>query len=323
MKNINQFFRRKDCAVLRYFLVLFISLVYLYKLSPIAKLASDATIDGIISLMLKPIVSVIVTTKNNSATLDKCLASIKSQTYSDIELVVVDNFSSDDTPKIAKEYTKKFYTKGPERSPQRNYGVSKATGKYVVIIDSDMILSANVISECVEAMESHSKTAGVIIPEESFGEGFWAQCKKLERSFYIGVSYMEAARFFRKSDFLKIGGYNESMISGEDWDLSQRVEALGSLDRCESFIYHNEGHISLWKSVGKKFYYAQKFAKYKDSDAVSPKVSQQTSVIGRYRLFFSRPKKLFRRPLLGVGMLFMKTCEFGFGAAGYLKSKMN
>lgn len=272
--------------------------------------------------MLKPIVSVIVPTKNSSATLDKCLDSIKNQTYPNIEIVVVDNFSTDDTPKIAKKYTKKFYSKGPERSPQRNYAASKAEGKYVAIIDSDMILSPAVIAECVETIEASTKVAGVIIPEESFGEGFWAQCKKLERSFYVGVSYMEAARFFRKSDYLAAGGYDETMVSGEDWDLSQRIETRGTHGRIPSFIYHNEGHISLWKSIKKKFYYAEKFAKYKNSDAASSKVSQQTSVVGRYKLFFSNPKKLFKKPLLGVGMLFMKTCEFGFGAAGYLKSKV-
>lgn len=271
--------------------------------------------------MSKSIVSVIVPTKNSSSTLEKCLASIESQTYDAIEIIVVDNFSNDNTPKIAKKFTKKFYSEGPERSAQRNFAVKKASGDYVAIIDSDMILTPTVIAECIEAIKPKG-TAGVIIPEESFGEGFWADCKKLERSFYVGVSYMEAARFFRRSDFLRVGGYNEAMVSGEDWDLSQRIETLGKLGRTKSFIYHDEGHISLWKSISKKFYYAQKFTHYKDSDTVSPKVAKQTSVTGRYQLFFSQPKKLFKKPLLGVGMLFMKTCEFGFGAAGYIKSRI-
>ena len=132
---------------------------------------------------------------------------------------------------------------------------------------------------------------------------------------------MEAARF-KKSDYLAIGGYDETMVSGEDWDLSQRIEAKGAHGRINSFIYHNEGRISLWKSIKKKFYYAERFAQYKDAEKASSKVSQQTDIVGRYRLFFSNPKKLFKKPLLGIGMLFMKTCEFGFGAAGYLKSRV-
>ena len=272
--------------------------------------------------MQRPIVSIIVPTKNSSKTIGECLESIKNQTYPNIELIVVDNFSTDETQKIAKKYTDLVFSKGPERSPQRNFGVNRSNGKYVVIIDSDMNLSPNVIQECTEIMKKNSKIVGVVIPEESFGEGFWAQCKKLERSFYVGVSYMEAARFFKKSDYQKLGGYNESMVSGEDWDLSQRIENLGSIGHADSYIYHNEGRISLWKSVKKKFYYAEKFAKYKDLNKTTASTSKQTGIIGRYALFFSKPKILFKNPILGISMLFMKTCEFGFGAAGYLKAKI-
>jgi glycosyltransferase involved in cell wall biosynthesis len=276
----------------------------------------------IISLMSALIVSVIIPTKNSSITLGDCLNSIKNQTYPNIELIIVDNFSIDNTPIIAKKYTNKFYSKGPERSPQRNYGVNKAKGVYVAIIDSDMNLSPDVIDECVTTMEDNPELAGVVIPEESFGEGFWAQCKKLERSFYIGVDYMEAARFFRRSDYEKLGGYSETMVSGEDWDLSQRMERLGRLDHITSLIRHNEGHISLWQSMKKKFYYAEKFAHYKNAYQTTDHLSQQTNIASRYQLFLSNPKKLFKDPLLGFGMLFMKTCEFGVGAAGYLKARI-
>jgi glycosyltransferase involved in cell wall biosynthesis len=267
--------------------------------------------------MPNKLVSVIVTTKNNTATLDDCLGSIAKQTYQPIELVVVDNFSTDDTLQIAKKYTDKAYTKGPERCTQRNMGVAKAKGEYVAIIDSDMILSPHVVEQCVAAIEKNG-AAGVVIPEESFGEGFWAQCKKLERSFYVGVPYMEAARFFRRETFRKAGGYDESLISGEDWDLSQRVEKLGKLNRVDTYIYHNEGRISLFKTIRKKYYYAQKFSAYQRKNPDSPKLARQTSPAGRYMLFLTRPGKLFKNPILGIGMLFMKSCEFSFGAAGQL-----
>ncbi|MDB5179796.1 MAG: hypothetical protein JWN12_428 [Candidatus Saccharibacteria bacterium] len=272
--------------------------------------------------MSQPLVSVIVPTKNSSRTLADCLASIKDQSYKPLELIVVDNFSSDNTPEIAKKYTKQFYTQGPERSPQRNFGVNQASGKYVIIIDSDMNLSKDVINECVDLVESNNSISGVIIPEESFGEGFWAQCKKLERSFYVGVSYMEAARFFKRKDYLKLKGYNESLVSGEDWDLSQRIGSLGKIGSIKSYIYHDEGKISLSSTIRKKFYYAKKFSQYKDLSSNQSSVSKQTSIIGRYRLFLLHPRKLFANPIIGLGMLFMKTCEFGFGGAGYIVARI-
>jgi len=172
-------------------------------------------------------VSVIVPTKNSVNTLEDCLRSIKAQTYNNIELIVVDNFSSDSTLKIAGKFTEKHYLRGPERSAQRNYAVKKSNGEYVFVIDSDMVLSDSVVTDCVESILSDKKARGVIIPEESFGEGFWAQCKKLERSFYVGVDWIEAARFFYLEDYQAEGGYNEEMVSGEDWDFSRRIGKLG------------------------------------------------------------------------------------------------
>lgn len=267
------------------------------------------------------IVSIIVPTKNSSAVLEACLQSLKAQTYQNIEIIVVDNNSNDTTKEIARKYTDKVFNKGPERSTQRNYGVEQSVGEYVAIIDSDMQLSKQVVEKAREKIQL-DQTLGVIIPEESFGKGFWAQCKKLERSFYVGVSWMEAARFFRKDAYVQVGGYDEDMVSGEDWDLSQRIEKIGKIGRINEFIFHNEGKISLWKTMQKKFYYAQKFQKYLSKNKAERKVGNQTGILMRYWLFFSRPVKLFKNPLLGVGMLFMKTCEFGFGGLGYIIVKI-
>lgn len=271
--------------------------------------------------MKTSLVSIIVPTYNSSQFLDMCLKSIVEQSYSNIELIVVDNNSKDNTKEIAKKYTKHVYNKGPERSAQRNYGVSKSKGEYVLIIDSDMKLSVDVVKECVEKINFNSSIKGLVIPEESFGVGFWAQCKKLERSFYVGVDWMEAARFFDRKTFDEVGGYDEELVSGEDWDLSQRIEKFGKISRIDSFIFHNEGKISLLKTIKKKYYYAGQFKKYSKKKIHSRKISKQTGIVGRYKLYFSRPIKLLKNPILGIGMIFMKTCEFGFGGLGYIIKK--
>lgn len=268
--------------------------------------------------MPNPLVSVIVPTKNSSQTLEACLASIKNQTYQNIELIVVDNSSSDTTQEIAKKFTDKVFTKGPERSTQRNFAASKAAGEYVVFIDSDMELSKEVIANCVKEAAHDPSILGVIIPEESFGEGFWAQCKKLERSFYVGVDAVEAARFFKKNVFDAVQGYNESLISGEDWDLSDRVETLGKIGRIDDFIYHNEGRISLQKTLAKKYYYAKQAKAYLAQSSATDLQKRKSGVLSRYVLFLSQPRKLLKHPVVGVGMLFMKTCEYAFGLIGFV-----
>jgi glycosyltransferase involved in cell wall biosynthesis len=263
------------------------------------------------------LVSVIVTTRNNHATLDACLSSIIEQTYAPIELIVVDRDSTDDTKDIARKFTERVMNRGPERSAQRNYGVAAAKGEYVCMIDSDMELEPEVIAACVAAMHRESGAAGVIIPEESFGQGFWAQCKRLERSFYVGVDWIEAARFFERDTYMGVGGYDETMVSGEDWDLSRRVADRGGLARITVFIHHNEGRLQLWRTLKKKAYYAGQARNYFAKNDVGPKLTTQAGPLQRYKLFFSRPKQLFEKPATAIGMLFMKTCEFGFGAFGY------
>jgi glycosyltransferase involved in cell wall biosynthesis len=270
--------------------------------------------------MSNPLVTVIVTTRNNHSTLDACLASITNQTYEPIELIVVDRDSSDGTKMIARYYTSLVFNCGPERSVQRNFGVNKASGEYVVIIDSDMELTPHVIQDGVDTMLYKPSTTGIIIPEESFGRGFWAQCKSLERSFYHGNDAIEAARFFPKEVYQQVGGYDESMVSGEDWDLSARVRNLGRIERITSLIRHNEGQFKLVQSLRKKYYYAGKAKAYFAKNDVGAKLTSTVGPLQRYRLFFSQPKKLLVNPFIGLGMLFMKTCEYGFGAVGYVFS---
>lgn len=268
----------------------------------------------------QPLVSVIVATRNSHKTLDACLSSITRQTYKPIELVIVDRDSTDGTKVIAKFYTDKVYNYRPERSAQRNYGVSQANGEFVLMIDSDMELSPDVVRDCIDVMCYKPQTRGIIIPEESFGKGFWARCKQLERSFYRGNNAIEAARFFAKNTYESVGGYDETMVSGEDWDLSSKVRNLGRIERISSMIHHNEGHLKLTNSLQKKYYYAGKAKLYLSKNQVGSKLTANVGPLQRYKLFLSRPGKLLANPFVGLGMLTMKTLEFGSGALGYFFS---
>jgi glycosyltransferase involved in cell wall biosynthesis len=240
----------------------------------------------------------------------------------------VDNNSTDKTKKIVDDLRLKIkdlkislYNKGPERSAQRNFGTLKSKGKFLLFIDSDMELSKAVVADCVRQAESHKVNkvlGGIIIPEESFGDGFWAKCKALERSFYIDVDWIEAARFFLKDIFNEFRGFDEKLIGGEDWDLSQRVKSKYESSRIDSFIKHNEGRLSLVFLLKKKMYYGTKLGGYSVKEANSKYFKSQSSIIKRYKLFFSYPTKLFKDPKVGIGMLFMKTCEFVAVGAGYI-----
>lgn len=273
--------------------------------------------------MDKQLVSVIITTRNSSSTLKACLDSIIKQTYKNIEIIVVDNSSNDDTKNLAYNYTNKVYNMGPERSAQRNYGVSKSLGNFIIILDSDMVLSEKVIESCLIKIQKNENIKGIVIPEESYGGSFWARCKKLERSFYIGIDWMEAARFFKKNIFDDLGGYDFENTGTEDYDLPQKLKLKfgdNSIARIDDYIFHNEQKLSLKKTLEKKYFYAQNMSNYKRKSYNYNYYKKQSSLLGRYKIFFSKPKKLLNYPFLSLGMIFMKTCEFVFGGLGYLNN---
>jgi len=277
--------------------------------------------------MKKPLISIIIPTKNSKLMIDACLESIKNQIYKDFEIIVVDNNSIDKTKEIARKYTKLVFNKGPERSVQRNFGALKSNGQYLMFIDSDMELGKSVVADCIKVFQGYKVSkinkglGGIVIPEESFGKGFWAKCVTLERSFYVGVEWMEAARFFPKTVFNEFKGYDNKLISGEDWDLNQNIKTKYEIFRIKSFIRHNEGKLSLLDLLKKKMYYVSKINNYSSKLTNSSSFTKQSSIIGRYILFFSNPVKLFKDPIIGLGMLFMKMSEFAAGGAAYIIKK--
>ena len=151
----------------------------------------------------KKIVSVIIPTFNSARYLEACLKSIKLQTYKNTEVLVIDNCSNDRTSEITRKFGYRLISKKLNRSEARNYGAKKASGEYLLFIDSDMELTEGVISNCIHKMDK--TVMGVVIPEISVGDGFWSECKKIEKLLYQNSSF-EAPRFFRQKDFIKVGG---------------------------------------------------------------------------------------------------------------------
>lgn len=254
------------------------------------------------------LVSVIVTTKNEEKNIDTCLQSVKNQTYNNIELIVVDNFSDDQTIEIAKKYTSNVYLKGDERSEQRNYGVKVATGKYIFYVDADMILTPNLISNCVQKCITGRKDA-LYVPEKIVGEGFWIKVRDFERNFYTGT-VIDAVRFVRRDLFIEVGGFDESLIGPEDWDFDRRVRLHGVVGISDVGLYHNEGVFHIKRYLKKKKYYKTGIQLYIEKwGAGDPQIAKQVGL--RYRLFgvfieAGKWRVLFRHPLLFFGLYFLR-----------------
>ena len=264
------------------------------------------------------LVSVVVNTKNEEKHLKGCLESCLSQTHKNIEIIVVDNNSTDRTKEIAKEFTTEVFNKGPERSTQKNFGAQKALGEYILFLDADARLTKNVLSECVTRAQNKNYSM-VIIPERHIGEGFWAGVKALERSFYLGDDTVEAPWFFRRRNFLSVGGYDEEMFAGEDWNLFDRMRAAGfKHGRCLSFINHQIGRISALGMIKKKFYYGTN---------IKVLLKKSSGKIVRRNPFlrpalFRNARYLFKSPIKYLAIFVMKFFESLGIAAGMVVSSL-
>src|SRR5437016_6753429 len=105
-----------------------------------------------------------------------------------------------------------------------------------------MLLSADLLAECSQRLEEYQT---LVIPETSFGGGFWAKCKSLERQTNL-ESEIEAVRCFRRGAFLSLRGYNPNLEAAEDWDLHSRVQAARfAIGRTDATLLHDEGSNSL------------------------------------------------------------------------------
>lgn len=262
--------------------------------------------------------SVIIPTKNEEENIDRCLRSIQSAIYnpstslrasqqSAIEIIIVDNHSTDHTQDISKKWRATVFTAGHERSSQRNYGAKMAKGSILFFIDADMEVGSKVVSEASLLLQKNKELVALIVPEISKGTNYWAKVRTLERSCYFGEENIEAARIFRKDVFLKVGGFDEKLVAAEDWDLSQRIKKLGKIGLLKSMIIHHEGNLSLRQHLRKKFYYAKNIKYYAQKN---PEIFEDQSGLFRFILFVKHWKKFLNDPWHVPGVIILKSLEY-------------
>ena len=198
---------------------------------------------------MEPLVDIIICVKNNKEIISKCLESVKKQRYKNINCMVLDDNSTDGTcDLIKKKY--KFVTcitlsgKGP--SFNRNEGIKKSGGKYIITMDSDAILNRDWVKKMVLFMEKNigiGIASGKILYENSnkiniagggmgksgivchLGEG---KNKNEETKIKKVIYLCSASMIIRRKILKKIGLFDPEYFYGyEDLDLCWRANLAG------------------------------------------------------------------------------------------------
>ncbi len=262
-----------------------------------------------------PLISAIITTRNEERNIAACLRAVCAQSIARdaLEIIVVDNNSTDRTIEIARPLLDQLVVCGPERSAQRNEGVRIARAPVVMYLDADMRLSPTVVEECLAVLDAQPEVVALYIPEIVIGRGYWIRVRNFERGFY-DATVIDAVRVVRRDIFLATGGFDLSLCGPEDWDLDRRLMQRGALRLIHAPLQHDEGVFNLRRYVRKKLYYARSFAAYAakwNHDAI---VRKQLGAWYRFVGVFiedGKWRRLVRHPLLTAGMYFLRALVGG------------
>jgi glycosyltransferase involved in cell wall biosynthesis len=266
---------------------------------------------------------------NSAAILAGCLEAVKSQTWRNIETIVIDGHSMDATLEVARKYGVLTLEYGPEQKEplqrtfggpyQWNYGGANAKGEYLYLLASDIRLSSHVIEECVNFAEKGPYDA-LIIPEMSYGEGYWAECKRLQRSFFVGDLSMESPMFIRTRVWRDLNGFDPKVGGYVDWDLTNRlIKSHRRIGRINSWAYHYEGRLYLPKLLRKKYVYGKATSRYfsKQERGLNPQDIMRFNLLRPS--YFRNLRKIVENPRLGAGFMIMTASEYFAAAFGAIR----
>ena len=181
---------------------------------------------------MKPLVSVIVPIYNAAPFLGEALESILASSYRPIEIIAVDDGSTDDSLSIAQGIAAKhpevkvLHQTNAGVSAARNHAIHEAQGEYILPVDADDKISATYIEHAVAKMTETVRIVGCRAYFFGDRQGEW-QLPEYRPERLARKNMIHICSLFRKSDWKRVGGFCEEEIFREDWDFWLSLMELG------------------------------------------------------------------------------------------------
>jgi glycosyltransferase involved in cell wall biosynthesis len=203
-------------------------------------------------------VSVVIPCYNSSEFLAETVRSVVAQTLSDVEIVFVDDGSSDNSVVWIEQVagacsipTRLISQSNAGVAAARNRGISEARGRYVLPLDADDLIEPTMLQECFALLEAAPEIALVYTDRQDFGdiEKIWpAGAYDLERLKYFNqLSY---CGMFRKSLWASLGGYRINVSGFDDWDfwIAAALRGFGAAHLPKPLLKHRRRRdSSMWQ----------------------------------------------------------------------------
>lgn len=187
-----------------------------------------------------PKISVVIPTLNEEKYLKNCLESLKKQTFSDFEIIISDGGSTDNTVKIAKQYTSNIIVhKNSNVCQARDLGAREAHAEIIVGADADTIYPKDHLEIIWHHFQNHPQVVAVV------GGGKVNDGPRLSKiywrmTYFLVEKIYQMTRFtlyapaydisFQKDIFLKIGGYDINLdFGGDELDFLARIRKTGKV----------------------------------------------------------------------------------------------
>ena len=189
------------------------------------------------------LVSIIIPAYNAARYLSEAVNSALHQTYSDVEIIVVDDGSTDNIKDIARPYREAgkiqyIYQENKGLSAARNTGIRAARGEYIAFLDSDDLFLPDKLEKQVRYLEEHPACDICYCNLKHFYEEEPDRMLQLQYRYYSGADAFPHLLWknfinplsvvLRRSVFDHYGYFNESMRRSEDWDMWVRAAYRGA-----------------------------------------------------------------------------------------------
>lgn len=221
------------------------------------------------------LVSVIIPIHNRIALFESTIASVLSQSYLNLEIIIINDGSNVTETKLLSQIIevnqalfpdidfKYCYINGRGAPTARNIGFTMSTGHFIQFLDSDDLLLPNKIESQLAILENDSSLdlayskAQFVDENLTKKEEFWGRALTGNYYDYFFFSWQTMCPLYRRSAIEKFGLWDESLKINQDWEFSIRYIVLGAkvhfVDEVQSFfVQHKQGNIGDSKMSLKK-----------------------------------------------------------------------